>query len=256
MKRLRRIEKEMSSEAREKFAAFIDDGDVGRFATELPRKLAKDFAGTMRVLRDPRFQDLLTNYPRPDRLFLKAYEVIDTVTSEWTIRDLKPEDYLKAFARFVRENPTQIDAIGILLDRPRDWGTAALVELRQKLATSEERFTEENLQKAHQEFYHKALVDIISMVKHAAEAQQPLLTAQERVERAMRQITQGQQFTLEQRGWLERIRAHLIQNLSIDRADFEDIQVFSRDGGWAKANRVFEGQLDELIRNFNEAIAA
>jgi type I restriction enzyme, R subunit len=256
VKRLRRIEKEMSSEAREKFAAFIDDGDVGRFATELPRKLAKDFAGTMKVLRDPRFQDLLTNYPRPDRLFLKAYEVIDTVTSEWTIRDLKPEDYLKAFARFVRENPTQIDAIGILLDRPRDWGTAALVELRQKLATSEERFTEENLQKAHQECYHKALVDIISMVKHAAEEQQPLLTAQERVERAMKQITQGQQFTLEQRGWLERIRAHLIQNLSIDRADFEDIQVFSREGGWARANLVFEGQLDELIRNFNEAIAA
>ncbi len=256
VKRLRRIEKEMSSEARDEFAAFIPDGDVGRFATELPRRLAQDFTATMKLLRDPRFQDVLTNYPRPPRVFYKAYEVIDTVTSKWAIGDLKPEDYLRAFARFVRENPTQIDAIGILLDRPRDWGTAALVELRQKLATSEERFTEEKLQRAHAECYHKALVDIISMVKHAAEEQQPLLTAQERVERAMLQITQGQQFTLEQRGWLERIRAHLIQNLSIDRADFEDIQVFSREGGWAKANRVFEGHLDELIHNFNEAIAA
>ena len=94
------------------------------------------------------------------------------------------------------------------------------------------------------------------MVKHAAEEQQPLLTAPERVERAMSQITQGQHFTLEQRGWLERIRAHLIQNLSIDRADFEDIQVFSREGGWARANRVFDGHLDELIQTFNEAIAA
>jgi type I restriction enzyme R subunit len=255
VKRLRRIEKEMSSEARDEFAAFIDDGDVGRFATELPRRLAEDFTETMKLLRDPRFQDLLTNYPRPPRVFYKAYEVVDTVTSTWA-GEGKPEDYLKAFARFVRENPTQIDAIGILLDRPRDWGTAALAELRQKLATSEDRFTEEKLQKAHAECYHKALVDIISMVKHAAEEQQPLLTAPERVERAMKQITQGQQFTLEQRGWLERIRAHLIQNLSIDRADFEDIQVFSREGGWARANRVFDGHLDELIHNFNEAVAA
>ncbi|HEU4388400.1 MAG TPA: type I restriction-modification enzyme R subunit C-terminal domain-containing protein, partial [Blastocatellia bacterium] len=176
--------------------------------------------------------------------------------SEWAIGDLKPEDYLKAFAHFVRENSAQIDAIGILLDRPRDWGTAALVELRQKLAATEDRFTEENLQKAHAICYHKSLVDIISMVKHAAEEHQPLLTAQERVDRAMKQVTHGQQFTLEQRGWLERIRAHLIQNLSIDRADFEDIQVFSREGGWAKGNRVFDGDLDELIRDFNEAIAA
>ncbi|HEU4387983.1 MAG TPA: DEAD/DEAH box helicase family protein, partial [Blastocatellia bacterium] len=128
VKRLRRIEKEMSSEARDKFAAFIAEGDIGRFATELPRKLGEDFSGTMKLLRNPRFQDLLINYPRPDRIFLRAYEVVDTVTSEWAIGDLKPEDYLKAFARFVRENSAQINAIGILLDRPRDWGTAALVE--------------------------------------------------------------------------------------------------------------------------------
>jgi type I restriction enzyme, R subunit len=256
VKRLRRIEKEMSADARDMFAAYIPDGDIGRFATELPRSLSQDFTATMRLLRDPRFQDLLTNYPRPDRQFYKAYEVVDTVTSTWAIGDLKPEDYLKAFARFVCENPTQIDAISILLDRPRDWGTAALGELRQKLASSEDRFTEEKLQRAHEACYHKALVDIISMVKHAAEDQQPLLTAQERVERAMKQITQGQQFTLEQRGWVERIRAHLIQNLSIDRQDFDDIQVFSREGGWARANRVFDGQLDALIHNFNEAIAA
>jgi type I restriction enzyme R subunit len=256
VKRLRRIEKEMSADARDLFAGYLPNGDMGRFATELPRRLAADFSETMKLLRDRGFQDLLTNYPRPPRVFYKAYEVVDSVTSEWAIGDLKPEDYLSAFARFVLENPTQIDAIGILLDRPRDWGTAALVELRQKLAASEDHFTEQKLQLAHREHYGKALVDIISMVKHAAEEQQPLLTAQERVDRAMKQITQGQQFSLEQRGWLERIRAHLIQNLSIDRADFEDIQVFSREGGWAKANRVFDGHLDELIRNFNEAIAA
>lgn len=256
VKRLRRIEKEMSAEAREKFATFILDGDMGRFATELPRRLATDLTGTMKILRDPRFQDLLTNYPRPDRVFYKAYETKDTVTSEWMISDLKPEDYLKAFARFVREKQAEITAIGILLGRPREWSTEALTELREKLAASEEEFTEEKLQRAHAACYQKALVDIISMVKHAAEEQQPLLTAAERVDRAMKQITHGQQFTLEQRGWLERIRAHLAENLSIGRDDFEHVPVFAREGGWAKANRAFNGRLDELIRDFNEAVAA
>ena len=84
----------------------------------------------------------------------------------------KPEDYLDAFARFVRENPEQIEAIRILLERPKDWKTEALKELREKLALN--KFPEKDLQKAHQLVYHKALADIISMVKHAARQEEPI----------------------------------------------------------------------------------
>ena len=77
------------------------------------------------------------------------------------------------------------------------------------------------------------------MVKHAARDQEPLLTAEERVDRAFQQITAGREFTDEQRQWLDRIRDHLIENLSIDREDFDDLPVFARDGGWGQANREF-----------------
>ena len=112
------------------------------------------------------------NYQRAPRTFVIAYETKDTVSSEWLVRgadgrECKPEDYLTAFARFVRENPAHIDAIRILLNRPRDWGTEALSELREKLASTPERFTVRNLQKAHEIHYRKALVDIISMIEHA-----------------------------------------------------------------------------------------
>ena len=36
VKRLRRIDKDMSGEAREKFATYIPDGDMGKFARETP----------------------------------------------------------------------------------------------------------------------------------------------------------------------------------------------------------------------------
>ena len=54
----------MPGEARELFAAYVPDGDLAKYARELPQKLADDFTGTMQLLRNPDFQDLLVNYPR------------------------------------------------------------------------------------------------------------------------------------------------------------------------------------------------
>jgi type I restriction enzyme R subunit len=94
------------------------------------------------------------------------------------------------------------------------------------------------------------------MVKHAAREDEPLFTAMERVERAFLKVTAGEAFTAEQRQWLERIRAHLVENLSIEREDFDLLPVFARAGGWGKANRAFLGLLPTLLSRFNEAVAA
>lgn len=262
VKRLQRIEKEMDASARETFAAFgIADGDVGKYARALPRNLRDDFTVTMKLLRNPEFQDLLVNYPRRKKIFLRATEHEDRVTSAYLIRDGKgneyrPEDYLAAFTRFVEENTDKVDAIGILLEHPRDWSTSALTELKDKLATAPERFTVENLQRAHELHYHKALVEIISMVKHAADDAQPLLTARERIDRAFAKLTAKKTFTNEQQRWLDRIFDHLIANLSIDQDDFLLMPVFEQSGGWGSANKAFDGKLAEVLREINEAIAA
>ncbi|MFO1007723.1 MAG: type I restriction-modification enzyme R subunit C-terminal domain-containing protein [Planctomycetaceae bacterium] len=262
VKRLQRINKEMAPEAREMFEALdIPEGDIGKFASQLPTLLNHQFADVMGKLRNPQMTLSLENYPRRARTFFRAIENIDSVSSEYLIRDgkgnqHKPEDYLNLFARFVRDNPSQIEAIRILLERPADWSTEALKELRQKLTAAPERFTVEVLQKAHQLRYQKALVDIISMVKHAAVEQNPLWTADERVDAAFAKIGEGQTFTDEQRQWLDRIRQHLIANLSIDREDFDYIPTLEGAGGWGKANRIFGGRLLDLLTQINRAIAS
>ncbi len=260
VKRLQRIDKEMSHDARELFAAYIPAGDMGAYAKGLPKQLKDNFTGAMGLLRDAAFQKLLVEYPRAKRTFVIAYETKDEVSSEWLVRgsdgkEYKPEDYLRVFERFVEENPEHIEAIRILQEKPEAWGTTALGELREKLTRAPQRFTVENLQKAHEIHYHKALIDIISMVKHAADNQNPLLTAAERVERAFGTVTAGKSFTPEQKQWLERIKAHLAENLSIDQEDFEALPVFTRFGGWKKANGIFFGELPQLIHSFNQAIA-
>jgi type I restriction enzyme R subunit len=260
-KRLQRIDKEMHGDARADFAAFIPEGDLAAYARNLGVALHSDFVPTMGLLRNADFQRLLQEYKRKPRVFIVAHETEDEVSSEWLVRGLdgkefKPDDYLTAFSEYVATHQTDIDSIAILLKHPQDWGPDVLESLREKLAAAPQRFTEPNLQKAFELRRNKALADIISMVKNAADTQSPLLTAAERVDRAVQKITSARAFSKDQLVWIERIRTHLQGNLSIDQDDFESQPIFSDFGGWGRAAKVFGGRLPALMQEINEAIAA
>lgn len=261
VKRLQRIDKNMSGTARDLFARFVADGDVARFAEELPAKVRGDFTSTMAILRNPDFLALLADYPRAERTFIVATGVTDTVESEWLIKpgvgkEYRPEDYLKLFEQFIDEHVDEIRAVRILLSKPADWGAGPLKELRDALSHAPEHFTEANLEKAFKVTHHKALVDIISMVKRAATETSPLLTAEERVNAAVAAVSAGRSLTEEQNRWMEYIRQHLVQNLSIEPDDFDIIPVLADRGGWGKANRTFDGHLAELLDQLNKELVA
>jgi type I restriction enzyme R subunit len=250
VKRLRRIEKDISAEGRDRFTEFLPDGDIGAFAQTLPARVSRDWPGTMKILRSEQFQDLLVNYQRAPRTFVVAYEKEDIVGSEYIFRTvdgkgLKPGDYLVAFERFVRDNPDHVEAIAILLNKPSQFHTKELADLRKKLASRPERFTEENLRRA----YQNDLADIISIIRHAAKGE-PLLTAEERVDQAIAKVKKEGRFTSRQEKWLQYIRDHLLRNLVIEHQDFNYIP-FSRHGGWHVANKEFEGKLEPLLESIN-----
>ena len=256
-KRLQRIDKEMSGDAREKFEAFVPDGDLTRFAQALPDNIKSDFTATLKLLRDKGFQDLLDNYPRPERVFLYAPNVVDTVSSEKVIREngkeYRPEDYLTEFARYVQEKSHEVEALRILLSAPDGWNPDALKSLRAELRRA--HFPEEKVQQAHAIAGHKALADVISLVTNAADAHRPLLTAEERVRRALADVVSETVVTDEQEQWLTLIQAQLVANLTIHQNDFEDLPALSRKGGWNRANRAFGGSLDTWVGKLNRAVA-
>jgi type I restriction enzyme R subunit len=256
VRRLQRIARDVSGEGRERFKQFIPDGDIAAFARDLPRAIDEDWAATMKVLLDQEFQSLLVDYPRARQPFLYADSAEDYVVSGYLIRTadgqfVRPDDYLVAFEQFVRENPDHIEAIRILLERPSGWRTDVLSELRQKLAARPEVFTEDRLRRA----YQHELADIISLVKHAAKGE-PLLSAEERVDRAMARVRAGKTFTPEQERWLELVHNHLIENLVIDQEDFT-LYTFTRAGAtWGRVDHDFGGRLEDLLAQVNEAMAA
>ncbi|HEV2120612.1 MAG TPA: type I restriction-modification enzyme R subunit C-terminal domain-containing protein [Candidatus Bathyarchaeia archaeon] len=253
VRRLQRIEKSVSAEGRESFARFIPGGDLAGFADSLPDRLETDWPATIDVLRNKAFQDLAENYPRAKVDFIISEGAEDYVTSQYVFRtidgkELKPQDYLQAFERFVKENPDHIQALSILLGRPSDFHTAELTELRKKLASRPERFTEENLRRA----YQNELADIISIIRHAAKGE-PLMAATERVDRAIAKVRVGKTFNAEQEKWLKLIRDHLIKNIVVDEPDFQGIP-FSRHGGLERADEVFGGRLVQIIQQVDEAM--
>jgi type I restriction enzyme R subunit len=256
VKRLQRIDKNITAEGRLQFGPFIPDGDLGAFARSLADRFENDWPATIRLLQNPRFQELMVNYPRPKPVFLIAEAARDTVTSEEAFRTadgrlLKPDEYLAAFHRYVRENPEQIEALRILHERPRDWGTEALDELRRSLARQPEGFNDADLRRA----YHHALADIISMVHHADRGD-PLMSAEERVDAAIRRLPGTQALTEPQQKWLALIRRHLIANLAIAREDFELIEFEQAGATWGRVDRDFDGSLADLVARLNEAVAS
>lgn len=255
VKRLHRIDKSMSAEAREEFAKWIPDGNVGKFAAGLPKLLRDDFDGAMKLLRNTEFQELLVNYQRAKRTFWVGYDVKDEVSSrklfgKWE----KPEDYLEAFGKFVRANANQVDALRILLKRPQDWNPEALTGLRHTLRMND--FDEKRLRDAHKKVYRKDLADVISMVKHAADQQEPLLTAEERVSKALEELQAFHSFERDQLKWLAFIGEHLKENLSLSEEDLDSQPVFTNRGGLARARKVFGDQLKQLIERLNYTLAA
>ena len=254
-RRLQRVSKNISLDDREKVSNLLNGQDVGKFASDLSENLTNNFDETIKVLQNESLQYQLEHYQRMKDDFVSAVGKEDDVTSEYfeiviNGKEYKPDDYLEMFKKFVREEPDTIEALSILLKRPKDLNTDHLDDLRKKLASKPEQFSVDNLRKA----YKNNLADIIGIVKAAINDQQPEETTT-RVGKAMGEIMLDKEFSDKEKEWLHWIANHLTSNLLIEKRHFE-ILPFSRKGGWKKANEDFGGQLEEIIVKLNEAMTS
>ena len=167
---------------------------------------------------------------------------------------MKPEEYLVAFSKFVQANKEKIEALSILFKNPRKWNNNVLREIRQQLKKNS--FDEEKIRKAHALSGHVALADIISLVKNADDEHNPLLTAEERVNKTISNLLAKHVFNAEQKKWLEYIREHLIINLAIEKENFDVVPVLERHGGLVKARKIFGSEFDKIIEEINYNLAA
>ncbi|NIE79654.1 type I restriction-modification system endonuclease [Asaia sp. As-1742] len=163
----------------------------------------------------------------------------------------KPEDFLESFATFVRDNLNTLSALKLVVQRPRDLTRADLKALR--LALDARGFSDANLRRAWSDARNEEIAaSIIGFIRQAALGD-ALVPYETRVHDAMRTILASRTWSDPQKLWLRRIGDQILREIVVDRAAI-DREPFSSDGGFKRLNKVFEGELENLLGKINEEL--
>ena len=163
----------------------------------------------------------------------------------------KPQDYLDSFVAYVNENKDRIEAIRIACTRPSDMTRAQLREL--KLELDKENFTESSLNEAASAVSNERIMaDIIAFVRRAV-LKTSLVNHDDRVKMAFSKLISAHHFNKMQLDLLEKIKVYMLHESILNTETFE-APAFKMDGGFARFNKKFGGQLAEIIREINTYI--
>jgi type I restriction enzyme R subunit len=97
-------------------------------------------------------------------------------------------------------------------------------------------------------------------VRYALTQEDELVPFREKVEERFsawmgQQENNGRSFTDEQRQWLESMKDHIAVSLQIEKEDFDEAP-FSQRGGLGRVYEVFGAELDGILEELNEVLAA
>jgi type I restriction enzyme, R subunit len=166
----------------------------------------------------------------------------------------RPEDYLKEFSEFINSAGNKIPALYTVLTRPRELARKQLRELALELDKA--GFSEASLATAWREMTNQDIAaHIVGYIRQAAIGD-PLLPYDQRVDSALQKLIASRNWSTPQRQWLQKIAAQTKVNLLVDREALDDPDlVFKREGGgFNRLDRIFNGELEQVLNNFNESI--
>jgi type I restriction enzyme R subunit len=168
----------------------------------------------------------------------------------------RPEDYLEGFTAFVRDPGNDLPALTTVLQRPWELTRQDLRAL--KLALDQRGYTEATLATAWRETTNQAMAaSIMGYIRQAALGD-PLMPYEQRVEKALQRILASRAWTTPQRQWLQRIANQTKAITIVDREALDDdALLFRREGGgWPRLNKLFGGELDGVLQQFQREVWA
>ncbi len=168
----------------------------------------------------------------------------------------KPEDYIQEFSAFIKSHSNDIPALLAVLTRPRELTRKQLREL--ELELDKAGFSEIKLATAWHDMTNKDIAArIVGYIRQAAIGD-ALIPYNERVDHALQKLLASRAWTGPQRDWLKKIAAQTKANLLVDHAALDDPDlIFKREGGgFTRLDKMFNGELQQVLETFNEAIWA
>ncbi|MGH2362053.1 MAG: type I restriction-modification enzyme R subunit C-terminal domain-containing protein, partial [bacterium] len=177
---------------------------------------------------------------------------------------------VRSFRQFIEDHKDEITALQILYTRPYKQRLTFknIRDLAHAIAKPPYNLTPERLWQAYEALEKsrvrgaggRVLTDLVSLVRFELQQDDELVPFKALVDQRFegwlrRQEEAGRAFTPEQRQWLEAIRDHVATSVGITRDDFEYMPFVER-GGLGRAATLFGGDLDRLLEEMTEALAA
>ena len=155
----------------------------------------------------------------------------------------RPEDYLSAFDRFIKQSINESIAMKVVVSKPKELTREQLKEI--KLLLANQNFKEADLQSAWKKTTNVDIAaSIIGHIRRAALGE-PLIPFERRIDIAMDKIYAMNDWSKGQIKWLNRIAKQLKFEIVLQRNDIDEI--FEDFGGVEELNENLDGQFDQVM---------
>jgi type I restriction enzyme R subunit len=254
--------------------------EAARVATGKAEPGVDEIAAAVRALLDEAVEPLATNPELRNRLVelrRQQEQMIDEVSSDELVEagyskgaTNRARETVESFERFIEENKDEITALQILYSQPRRQRLTypQLRELAQAIEKPPRQWTPEKLWVAYEALdrskvrgsERRIVTNLVTLVRYAFHEDDELVAFPDRVAERyhawlLQQENAGRDFTPEQVAWLDRIRDTIASSLGVTRNDFQ-YAPFAERGGLGKAVELFGDQLDPLLDELTEVLAA
>lgn len=248
--RLQRKKRSMDSKTMEHFINMTGGQDPTQFIVDIQHREPEDAKKRLLYYADvfEMLQQSSANGGRPVVISDKEDELLEH--SRGYGKGSRPEDYLDAFATYVRTNLNEIAALNIVCTRPKELTRESLKTLR--LTLDREGFTAQQLNTAISQMTNEEIAaDIISLIRRYAIGS-ALISHEARIRRAVDKLKKAHKFSKQELNWIARMEKYLMEESVLNVNVFDEDGRFRAQGGFARINKVFGNKLENIVLELNE----
>jgi type I restriction enzyme R subunit len=223
------------------------------------------------IAANPAFREALVNVQRSLDQVIDEISVDRVTRAEFAVdARARAAETVASFKAFLDEHHDEITALQVLYSRPyvKRLTYRDIKELAEAIGRPPHRWTPERLWEAYETLdaakvrgsAGTLLTNIVSLVRFTLGDDNELAPFPDQVAERfdawlLQQQNAGRTFTDEQLVWLRLIRDHLAASLSIEPRELLD-PPFAQRGGLGKARELFGPDLDTILTDLTEALAA
>lgn len=248
--KMQRKKRTMSGEDMEHFISMTGGKDPTQVISEVKHKTPEEAKKSMLKYYDAirRMQETSYGTQKPVVISLKEDELLYHDRGYGS--GSRPEDYLDAFSKYVKENMNEIAALNIVCTRPKELTRESLKSLR--LTLDREGFTTQQLNTALSQMTNEEIAaDIISLIRRYAIGAS-LISHEARIRKAVDRLKKAHKFSSQEMNWLVRMEKYLMEESVLNISVFDEDGRFKEKGGFNKINKVFQNQLENIVLELNE----